>query len=265
MDDAADFADATAGLGGEGDLLAVSSGFLNNRDEAPSRESSGSTGRSSSCGDPGEKEGNEVRDLSRASTDDVVVELDGLETSLALREARTVERWLLRLLVDAAEISEKERSRGAMGAPPSIARHWEHALPSIDSTRPFRYCEVSMASGSAAAARANSSDAVPSAMAANFSLAAAILSDFHFSISTRRSSHGTISSIDIGCRVNGSFGSESRCCMIVERSTMLPDGSLTGSFIRSLMSGSSNSAGTSPKSCSAWSASSLAAAILTVN
>ncbi|QBZ60962.1 hypothetical protein PoMZ_07907 [Pyricularia oryzae] len=137
MDDAADFADATAVLGGEGDLLAVSSGFLNSRDEAPSRASSESVGRSSSCGDPGEKEGNEVRDLSKASTDDAVVELDGLETSLALREARTVERWLLRLLVDAAEISEKERSRGAMGDPPSIARHWEHALPSIDSTRPF--------------------------------------------------------------------------------------------------------------------------------
>ncbi len=81
---------------------------------------SGASGerRLPSRGDPGEKEGNEVSDLSDAMMDEA--ELDGSDTSLALLdEARTaVDRWLL---TDVPDCWDMERWSGAEGVSLSIS------------------------------------------------------------------------------------------------------------------------------------------------
>jgi hypothetical protein len=60
----------------------------------------------SSRGESGEKEGNEVNDLSEGAMEDA--ELDGCDVSFF--RARAVDRWLL---IEVADCCDIERSRGA--------------------------------------------------------------------------------------------------------------------------------------------------------
>jgi hypothetical protein len=83
----------------------------------------------------------------------------------------------------------------------------------------------------------------------------ALFSAIHASIRSLSSGRGSTMLSFKGWRLKGSVSSLSKCCAIVERSTMLPEvGSLTGSRKRVFKMGSRNSSGASPTSASkSWS------------